>query len=194
MKKIVLLINGWEMTFEIASKPTEGKCFEVNPMGIDRSLFQKKRSDSRQEETRKYILEAFGKADKYPVSYAQPFITLIPIKIWEGSKTVEELKQYAKELGGQHGNKTEKAFKWAQRISNGETWEAICNDPDTAECYELVDWENGSSKLVGGSRDHGDDCPASSVSIGNYDYEHLIDTVPFVVFSSTVHCLTKLKV
>ena len=33
---------------EVAQTPTEGKCFEVNPMVIDQSLFSEPRDDSRQ--------------------------------------------------------------------------------------------------------------------------------------------------
>lgn len=167
---------------EVVRVPTEGKCFEVNPMGIDRSLFQEKRSDRRQEQTRQYILEAFAEVDKHPEKYAKPFKTLIPEKTWDGYKTVRELKQYAKELGGHHGNKTEQALEWAQRLSNGETWEAICNDRDTAKWYRLVDWENGYARLVGGSRDDDGDFPATDVvSSICYDGSNFYITVPFVV-------------
>lgn len=168
--------------FEVAQAPTEGKCFEVNPMEIDRSLFQEKRSDSQQEHTRQYILEAFDEVDKHPERYAKSFKTLRPKKTWDGYKTVRELKQYAKKLGGHHGNKTEKALEWAQRLNNGEAWEAICNDPDTAEWYELVDWKNGYSKVVGGSRNY--NYPATYVSNFNYhSYDRIKATLPFVVFS-----------
>ena len=101
--------------FEVAEVPTEGKCFEVNPMGIDRSLFQKKRKDSQQEETRQYILEAFAKVDKHPEEYGKPFKTLRPKKTWRGYKTVKELEVYAKKLGGFQGNKTRKALQLRSR-------------------------------------------------------------------------------
>lgn len=168
--------------FEVAKVPTEGKCFGVNPMGIDRSLFQGERSDSEQEKTRQYILEAFAEVDKHPDEYAKPFKTLRPKKTWKGVNTGIELKQYAENLGGHYGNKTRKALQWAQRISNGEKWEEVCNTSDTAECCELVDWEIGYSRLVGGKSLSSN--PATYVSFniyrGNYRFDYFV--VPFVVF------------
>lgn len=204
VKDITLQVNGREMTeevaktaeveakaeptkteaikYEVALTPTEGKCFEVNPMGIDRSLFQQKRSDERQEETRQYILEAFDEVDKYPEEYAKLFKTLIPEKTWDGYKMVKELKQYAKEIGDHMANWVELALVWAQQIANGETWEAICNNPDTVNWYRLVIWKNGHIRLVGGSRNINNISPATELYYFSDDDNFRIGhTVPLVV-------------
>lgn len=169
-------------TFEVAETPTEGKCFEVNPISINQNLFQKKGKDARQEATRQLILEAFDEWKANPTRYAKSFKTMIPIKTWERGKTVSELKEIACSLGDHMADWVEQALEWAQRIANGETWEAICNDPDTAKLYRLIVWKNGYHKLVGGASEQHDDNPASDVSL--YDYHsnsRLYYSVPSVV-------------
>lgn len=101
---------------EVAQTPTEGKLFEVNLLGMDRSLFRKRRNDQRQEWTRQVIWEAFAEADKHPEEYAEPFYNLIPAKDWEGYKTVAELKQYANDLGGQMTDWVQQALEWAEIV------------------------------------------------------------------------------
>jgi len=63
-------------------RPTEGVPFEVNPLAIDQRLFQTKRNDESQEETRQWILEAFAEAKANPEKYGKTFYTLIPEKKW----------------------------------------------------------------------------------------------------------------
>lgn len=177
--------------FEVAQVPTEGKCFEVNPMGIDRSLFQKKRSDRQQEWTRQIILEAFTEVDKHPEKYAKPFKTLIPEKTWDGYKTGKELKQYAEYIGDHIANWVEQVLEWAQRIANGETWKAVCNDQETTDWYRAVVWKDGNLRLVGFSSVSETNCPNieddgnySSCEIGNiicHDNAWIFYTVPLVV-------------
>ena len=160
--------------------PEEGVRFEVNPQGIDRSLFEKERKDQRQETTRQRILEAFAKMDKKPAKYGKPFKTLMPAKTWEW-KTVGELKKLATKLGDHNADWVEQALEWAQRIQNGETWEAICNEADTANWYRLVVWKNGYARFVGGSRKGSSHRPASDVSSIIYYSGGVGCTVPLVV-------------
>lgn len=206
MKKITLLLsNGREMTFseqeliaivekhlsskdtkkittaKVPQKPTEGEWFEVKPHAIDQKLFEKKRNNNRQEVTRQLILEAFDEMKNNPEKYGKNFKTMMPKKTWS-SKTVAQLKEMASNLGDHNANWVEQALEWAQRIANGESWEAICNDKDTANWYRLVVWKNGYSRLVGGSVDYLIYDPASSVG-GSYcdDGDKLYSTVPLVV-------------
>lgn len=168
--------------YDVAQIPTEGKLFEVNPLGIDRSKFEKPMSDKMQEWTRQIIQEAFTEFDKHPEKYASEFYTLIPEKKWQGYKTVAELKEYAKDLGGQTADWVEQALEWAQRIFNGESWEAICNNADTAKWYRLIRWKNVYYRLVGGSRNYGDVYPASYVFDCGYSSKNrILRTVPLVV-------------
>lgn len=169
------------------TKPTKtkakGKCFDVIPSSIDRSLFQEKRANAQQEWTRQIIEEAFDEVDKYPEEYAKAFKVMIPEKMWSFT-TIRELKKLAKNLGGHIANWVEQALVWAQRISNGETWEAVCNDPDTEKWYRLVEWKNASYRLVGGSVNDSVVHPASYVRLDACNgCDSIIDTVPLVVQS-----------
>ena len=162
-------------------RPTEGVPFEVNPLGIDRSLFEKKRKNSKQDYTRRCILEAFEEVDAHPKKYGKPFKTLMPAKTWDW-KTVGELKKLAAKLGDHMANWVEQFLEWAQRIQNGESWEAICNEADTANWCRLIKWKNGYARVIGGSRKDGDCEPPSDVL--NYDYAAGSDSfsgVPLVV-------------
>lgn len=160
---------------------SKGKYFDVIPMSIDRSLFQEKREDKEQEWTRQIILEAFDEVDKHPEEYAKPFKVMIPEKTWI-YKTIGDLKKLAKKLGDHIANWVEQALAWAQRISNGETWKAVCNDPDTEKCHRLVVWQNGDYKLVGGSVNDLIAHPASYVSCyACSGCNFAINTVPAVV-------------
>lgn len=167
---------------DVAQTPSEGKLFEVNPLGIDRSKFEKPMSNRQQEWTRQIIQEAFAEADKHPEKYASAFYTLIPEKKWDSYKTVAELKAYANDLGGLMADWVEQALEWAQRLFNGESWEAICNNADTAKWYRMIVWKNGYAHLVGGSRDDNSGIPAADFYGNDYDsYDEFYDTVPLVV-------------
>ena len=168
--------------FDMAKTPTEGKIFGVNPLEIDRSKFEKPMRDQKQEWTRQIIQEAFAEVDKHPEKYAFAFYTLIPKKKWNGYKTVAELKAYANELDGLMADWVEQALEWAQRIFNGESWEAICNNADTANWYRVILWKNGYYRLAGGSRNNYSHHPASDVNISDYYSNNRIKyTVPLVV-------------
>jgi len=163
------------------TRPTEGVPFEVNPSGIDRSLFQKEREDKWQEIIRQHILEAFAKMDENPGKYGKPFKTLILAKTWEW-KTVGELRKLATKLGDHMANWVEQFLEWAQRIQNGETWEAICNEADTANWFRLLEWKDGYARLVGGSREGDNSNPASYVNFSIYYSSNIVfHAVPLVV-------------
>lgn len=169
--------------FDVAHTTTEGKLFEVNPLGIDRSKFEMPMSKWRQERTRQIIQEAFAEVDNDPEKYASAFYTLIPEKKWNDFKTIVELKMYANDLGGLIADWVEQALEWAQRICNGEAWEAICSNADTANWHRMILWKNGHYRLVGGSRNNNNYDPASYVC--NCDCssdDRSATTVPLVVF------------
>ncbi len=168
-------------TAKVAKVPTEDQWFKVNPLGIDQKLFKKQRTDKSQEMTRQLILEAFAKVKSNPKKYGRKFKTMMPKKTWNYKK-VSELKDLARKLGDHMANWVEQALEWAQRIANGESWEAICNRDDTANWYRLVAWKNGHTRLVGGSVDDLNTNPASYVG-SNYCcvYDGLGYAVPLVV-------------
>lgn len=211
MMKITLQVSGREMTFsekelvailekhfdteatkqkekdaqkqakaEVVQVPTEGKWFEVNPKAIDQRLFSKPRNNKQQEKTRKIILEAFAEM-RMDSKYVRTFKTMRPKKRWN-VKNVGELKEIACYLGGHMAYWVEQALEWAQRISNGETWESICNEPDTANWYRLVIWKSGCPRLIGGSCRSSGYIPASDVCSDDCNSNgRLVDTVPLVV-------------
>jgi len=151
-----------------ASVPTAGKWFRIDPLSIDQNLFKEKREDLLQEETRQLILEAFEKMEE-DLKYAKPFRTMILEKTWR-FRTVGELIELAEKIGDHNVDWVEQAFEWAQRISNGESWEDICNKNDTTKCYRLVVWKNGKTCLVGGLDKPGRFCshhPVSYISKSN---------------------------
>ena len=167
---------------DLAQTPSEGKLFEVNPLGIDRSKFEKPMSNRKQEWTRQIIQKAFAEVDKHPEKYASAFYTLMPEKKWNGLKTVAELNAYANDLDGQMADWVEQALEWAQRLFNGESWETICNNADTANWYRVILWKNGCYRLVGGSRNNNNNNPASDVNNNDYNSNNRINnTVPLVV-------------
>lgn len=201
--KITLQVKGREMTFseqeliaivekhlsnetiqqvttaKVAQKPTEGEWFEVKPLTIDQGLFQKERKDTKQEATRLFILEAFLVMENDPKRYGRNFKTMIPKKTWK-SKNGQNQKKMAMELGDHNADWVEQTLEWAQRIANGESWESICNDPDTAKWYRSIIWKDGYTKLIGGSVRSGNHYPASNVY--NQDYRDLLyHAVPLVV-------------
>lgn len=200
--KVTLQVNGQEMSFseqeliaiveehfstkttkkaiEVVETPAVGKWFKVNPLAINQQLFEKKREDLQQETTRKLIIEAFSEVKKNPESYGKPFQTMMPEKKWS-SKTMVALKELAESLGDRIGDWVQQSLEWAQRIANGETWEAICNEADTANWYRAVLWKEGCIRLVGGSREHHYDVPASYVSVYYSSDNCLSVAVPLVV-------------
>lgn len=197
--KVVLEINGRKKTFsnvesisileektydsvETASKPIEGKWFEVNPETIKRNLFKGKRKDQDQEMTRQIIKVAFRMEKKNPEKYDRPFKTLIPEKTWV-SKTGEELAELANELGDGMVDWVQQALEWAQRISNGESWKSICNDPDTANWFRAIILDGDSLKIVGGSQRHNINYSPTSLLDSIYLSSDGIynNTVPLVV-------------
>ena len=187
--KVTLQVNGREMTFSeqelssilgehFSSKTT---WFEVKPQAIDQKLFEKKRNNKRQEETRQLILEAFAEMKNNPEKYGKNFKTRMPQKRWS-SKTAAQLIEMASNLGDHNANWVEQALEWAQRIANGESWEAICNDKDTADWYRLVVWKKGKAWRVGGSVHDDSDSSASNVDdYGYLDGCSLYNAVPLVV-------------
>ena len=168
-------------TAKVAQVPTEDQWFEVNPQTINQSLFKKNRKDERQERTRKLILGAFAEVKSSPEKYGRKFKTMMLKKTWT-FKTVAELKQLACEFGNHNADWVEQALEWAQRICNGESWEAVCNNADTANWYRLVVWKNGYARLVGGSRHDDNYFPASDdLSDDYFSFNSFDNTVPLVV-------------
>ena len=198
--KIALTISGREMTFseeeltkileehyaskeqQTILKPKEGECFLVNPSAINKELFEKCRDNPRQEKTRMIILEAFDKLEKEPQKYGKTFKTFMPMKTWD-SKSPNEQKELASKLGDHIADWVEQALEWAQRITNGESWESICNEPDSANWFRFFIGEKGFPRIVGGACKCKDDSPAACVVEYDFVSGSIVDeyAVPLVV-------------
>lgn len=180
------LISILEKEFNITQEekiPNEIVLCEVYPLEINRNLFQTKRKNRQQEETRKLILEAFSKVNEYPEKYGNPFKTLMPEAI-ERWMTIGELRKLASKMGDHIADWVEQAMEWAQRIQNGETWETICNNPDITEWFRMIAWKDGGQKLVGGARRINSQKPASYIEPGNvafYAATRIHNAVPLIV-------------
>lgn len=135
---------------EVSQIPEKGKLFEVNPLTINRTLFEEPFRNKRKEKTRKIICEALAKVDKYPEKYEKAFYTLIPEKKWDIYKTVGDFMLCAKKFDGKLADWVQQALEWAQRIQNGESWESICSTPDTEKLSRLILWKEGKVAVVGG--------------------------------------------
>lgn len=171
----------------VSRTPTENMFFEVNPWSIDRSVFEVPRENRHQEWTRKIIQEAFAKFDNHPEKYASQFYTLVPKKIPLEAANIlrytSELNVYAIKLGGVMADWVEQALEWAQRISNGESWQDVCNTADTAKWLRVIRWKDNVYRVVGGSSCGGVHFPASAVDLdGDLTVFSVYCTVPLVVF------------
>ncbi len=133
-------------------RPVEGEWFDVEPYRINRKLFEDDRQDKEQQFTLGNIRKAFQWLDSSPYENGRPFKILIPKKTW-GTITIREMLDITKTFGGNMSTGFETDFLWAQIINNGETWENLCNKPDTLNYYRLVNWgkENSVIFLTGGA-------------------------------------------
>ena len=132
------------------SKPVEGEWFLVIPNAINRELFEEERFDEQQEWVRMTILDAFAEVDSNP-KYARIFETMWPKKTWNVAMDGNELTRIAKLIGDDMTDWVEQALEWAQRISNGESWESLCNTAEEAECYRMITGQDNNKCLVGAS-------------------------------------------
>lgn len=124
--------------------------FRVNPRTINETLFVKKRVDEQQEKTRLLISEAIQELHRNPEEYGCDFEIMIPKKNWN-VKSVGDLKTLATKLGDHMANYIEWGLALAQKITNGETWESLCNMPDIADWYRIIVWRNGHARIIGGA-------------------------------------------
>ena len=165
---------------EISHTPTENQWFEVNPLAIEKKFFEEKKKDWRQESVRQLILMAFEELSNN-TKYQRKFKTFMPKKTWV-SKSVPELIQMSHELGDHNIDITEQAFEWAQRISNGETWESVCRCNNfISSYYRLVIFKDGSERLVGASHDCDTNFPKSDVDFSFPSEKNADEIIPLVV-------------
>lgn len=137
-------------SLRIAATPKEGELFIVSPSKIDKTLFLKERENAKQEAVRKIILKAIGEMEKNP-KYQEVFATLVPLKTWN-TVNMSQFNSIANCYEGTISNWCEQALEWAQRISNGESWEKICNQPDSLMWYRIVIWRDKRYRIIGGAR------------------------------------------
>ena len=154
-KQFKLECNLEEQQEKLPEGPKEGIPFEVNPCDINQSLFKEPRKDGEQEDVRKAINEAFIEVAKNSGKYWKPFRTLILDRTWLRIRK-EDFSAIAKEVmndGSSYmADWVHQALEWAQRIQNGETWEQVCNKPDTNKWFRAVIGREGDLYCVGGAQ------------------------------------------
>lgn len=97
------------------------------------------------------------------------------------------MEEFARSMGGHIADWVEQSLEWAQRIVNGETWEAICNNPDTANWYRLVKWKYGKTRIIGGSSKLNNGSSVSFVLNNDFCSDTKINnTVPSIVLRSDI--------
>ena len=165
----------------IVLRPIEGIWFKVDPTKLNKNLFMSKKINFLQEETRQLILDAFYEMEKYPEKYEREFYTLVP-KTLRSGRTIKELKSCAEMYNGHMANWVEQALEWAQRISNGETWEDICLKPDLMTWYRIIEWKGGTIRFVGGTSTGHLKCSATKVGTTNWILNDTVyHAVPLIV-------------
>ena len=172
--------------YQVTDRPLEGRWFIVRPRQIGRWMFEEEREDPIQEETRQMILQAIGEVERIPEKYAQSFKTMYPFRSWKQyrPKKISDLDSMAKVLGSHMADETEQALEWAQRIWNGESWEEVCNIPDSAPSYRIITCKDHPflHRVVGGSREAKSQCGASHINSEKYArYDQIGCSVPLVV-------------
>ena len=160
--------------------PFKGERFKVNLETINFNLFLESREDSKQEQKRQIIFEALTVAKNNP-KYAKPFTTIIPEKDWS-AKHVYELEMLCYKFNGHNANWVEQCLEWAQKISNGVSWQALCNDADTCDWYRLVVWKYDYLCLVGGAKALNSRASATNVIVHPFRHNSILsDAVPLIV-------------
>ena len=206
--KITLQIKGQEMTFseeelidileehfkskseekvraiKAEQEMMEKKVYEVNYKLINKELFSKEKKDKKQEKVRRLILEAFEEVEQNPDKYEKIFYTLKPQNTWYPHyKLVKHLESFAILCGDHVADWVEQALEWAQRISNGESWETMCNEEDSSKWSRLIIWKNGYARIVGGSSLFNVKLTASEIHNVDYQFDdELCSAVPLVVY------------
>lgn len=123
--------------------PLPEQWYPVFPREINRALFEKKRSDPKQEKTRQFIQSAFQQFDLFPLEYFS-FETLI-LPFYFDDMSFSNLIELPSEIYGGTAtiaNKTDQGLEWAQRIHNGESWESLCNEPDSCPWQRVLFTDN----------------------------------------------------
>lgn len=201
--KVTLKVCGREMTFsenelitileshfsnktvKTVETQSDGKHYIVDLKTINRSLFDTPRKDRNQEQVRNLILSAFNEADKNPDQYSQPFETIIPKKEYSRKRRKDELYVLAYKLGDHLANWVEQFLEFAQRISDGEKWESICNNPDISDCQRIIIWIDGEMHIIGSYYDNHSPQPAYIIRDFPRDSEdekiEVYSSVPLVI-------------
>lgn len=184
---VAILENHLSNTTNQKSKNKKNvNCCTVNLKSINRDLFVTPREDEDQEKVRKLIQEAFSEADSKPEKYSQAFETLVP-DIDVLCYTKSKLIVLAYDLGDHMADWVEQALEWAQKISDGQSWESICNYPDTSKNRRMIIWKNGNYATVGNYHDNIGICSASQIGlwgeIKEYNEDFVSHIIPLIVNS-----------
>lgn len=141
----ILLTSGRE----ILDKPAENdEWFKVDPPKINWKLFEKERKNRRQEAVRELIKKAQRLLEGWPEKYGRKFETRFEYfgEVNEYQSEFTEVLIKLKKLNS-IAELSAQAFEIAQRLSNGETWEKLCNNPDSYKYPRLIIGDSYETEL-----------------------------------------------
>ena len=181
-----------EKFFMQVLKPKSGQWFLVDIDTFKMSLFIEERQDKDQEVTRRRILQAIREVESN--NFPRKFQTKVPIKKWKGVLSKAQLNTMLDKSNVLLASETAQFLEWGQRLSNGETWEELCNIPDNNNYLRLVYLEGAKSyTIIGGTKKH--HYPKEDVFYFNFGYKMPLSTVycprTSVVLESCVPLLFK---
>ena len=133
--------------------PEENEMFKVNPLRINRNIFQEARKEPREEEIRRLILEAFKMMDIYPKRYKKSFYTFFPNKGLKKT-SMDEILKFGLTFGDEVADWVYQVLEWAQILQNEQAWKIMLNEPDNSTYYRLVVWKDECYVAIGGSKQH----------------------------------------
>lgn len=156
-------------------KPLNGEWFLVDIDTFNMHLFVEKREDIDQEVARQRILQAIEKVQS--TNSPKKFQTKVPLKTWNGFLSKDQLSIILNKSNERVASETVQFLEWGQRLSNGESWEDLCNNPDDNNYLRVISVGKGDYfMVVGGTKKH------------HYPKEHEFFNFGYMMPASTLYC------
>ena len=119
---------------------------KIELSAIKRRKFLFKRLDPSQEVIRKLIRQALKEAKKNKGHYSS-FELMVPEQ--HLGNGLDSMINGAKSYHAEIANWIEQALEWAYRISEGESWKSLCNEPDDSEFFRVIFWKDDEVAFIG---------------------------------------------
>lgn len=150
---------------------TEGKWIKVVPEWICEGLFSTPRESREEEQLRRKIVVALAEAKKNE-KYKKTFYFLVPKE--PENKTFNQILADAKKENLAIMDWVWQGLEWAFRITQGESWENICLNPDTSSWFRVIKSKESTYEVWGGARRLSAHIPETTClsTIRNYEYTY----------------------